>query len=207
MLVKLDFSGKISNEEIINCVKNVMDSTNYLSRTINDLNDFFNIKNLEYKEITTKDIFTFLKLKNDEKLIENNIKYISNIEDNFLIKTNKDILIKSIINIIDNSIEALIKKNINKDERFIFIYIYKENKNCIISIKDNAGGIDDKILNNIFEPYSTTKHQSIGTGLSLYMTYQIINQKLNGTIEAKNVSYKYNNKFYKGAEFMIKLYH
>ena len=34
-----------------------------------------------------------------------------------------------------------------------------------ISFKDNGGGIEDSIRNRIFEPYFTTKHQSVGTGI------------------------------------------
>ena len=61
------------------------------------------------------------------------------------------------------------------------------------------------IINKIFEPYFTTKHQSIGTGIGLYMTNQIISKHLKGMISVKNVNYAYENKKLFGCEFKISL--
>lgn len=117
------------------------------------------------------------------------------IKENFKITTNKNILIQSIVNITDNTVEAFERNNIKIDEWFVFVKAYYEESSCVISIKDNAGGIGEQIIDKIFEPYFTTKHK---------MTYQVINQQLNGTIESHNVSYKYKNNIYKGSEFISK---
>ena len=68
----------------------------------------------------------------------------------------------------------------------------------MLQIKDNGGGIDDTIINKIFEPYFTTKHQSQGTGLGLYTVFNII-KKMNLNITVENNEYIYKNKNYKGA--------
>ena len=57
---------------------------------------------------------------------------------------------------------------------------------AILSIKDNAGGIDKDILPKIFNPYFTTKHQSIGTGLGLHIAKMIIEDNMGGSLNAKN---------------------
>ena len=77
--------------------------------------------------------------------------------------------------------------------------------NISIKIKDNAGGIPLNVLPKIFEPYFTTKHQSQGTGLGLHMTYNLIVDGMNGTIEVNNNSYVYKGDKYIGAEFIINL--
>ena len=74
----------------------------------------------------------------------------------------------------------------------------KNDSSIILIIKDNAGGIkDSKILKRIFEPYFTTKNQSQGTGIGLYITKLIIEENLEGNIEVKNIE--------NGLEFKIQL--
>jgi signal transduction histidine kinase len=95
------------------------------------------------------------------------------------------------LNIITNSKDALISKESQK----IIEVIVKKSKNKIrINIVDNGGGIDEKILPHIFEPYYTTKYKSAGTGIGLYMSQQIIQKHMRGTIDCKNVYYKIANK-------------
>ena len=53
-----------------------------------------------------------------------------------------------------------------------------------IEIIDDAGAIDEKIINSIFEPYFTTKED--GTGIGLYMAKIIIEDKMRGTINVRN---------------------
>jgi signal transduction histidine kinase len=53
-----------------------------------------------------------------------------------------------------------------------------------IEIIDDAGSIDEKIINSIFEPYFTTKED--GMGLGLYMAKIIIEDKMRGKIFVKN---------------------
>ena len=93
----------------------------------------------------------------------------------------------------------------NNDNKYIFIDVHKNKGKIDISIKDNAGGIDRNIINRIFEPYFTTKHQSQGTGIGLYMTQEMIVNHMNGTISVHNVEFTYNDINCKGVEFMITL--
>ena len=85
----------------------------------------------------------------------------------------------------------------------MFIEAKRENQKIVIKIKDNAGGIDSEILEKVFEPYFTTKHQSQGTGIGLYMCEEIIYKHMNGHIDVSNVEYEYNNNKYKGALVLI----
>jgi signal transduction histidine kinase/tetratricopeptide (TPR) repeat protein len=53
-----------------------------------------------------------------------------------------------------------------------------------LTVKDNGGGIDPGVMERLFEPYFSTKET--GTGIGLYMSKMIIEQSMNGRIEAKN---------------------
>ncbi|MEH1009954.1 HAMP domain-containing sensor histidine kinase [Campylobacter concisus] len=57
------------------------------------------------------------------------------------------------------------KIKINNDEKFAYL-----------SVEDNGGGIDKNVIDEIFKPYFTTKEDTKGTGLGLYMSKQIIDQ-------------------------------
>jgi len=108
-----------------------------------------------------------------------------------------------LLNILNNAKDALIKSNITN--KLIFVNIYKDDKNIIIDIKDNAGGIEDSIIDKVFDPYFTTNHQSQGKGLGLYTSLKIITKLFNGTIEVENDVFKYDENSYKGAKFKIKI--
>ncbi len=95
--------------------------------------------------------------------------------------------------------------NIEEDERFLVISQKIIDDKVIITFKDNAGGIPQKVLPKIFEPYFTTKHQSQGTGLGLHMSYNLIVNHMGGSIEVKNETFEFNSKKYTGAKFIITL--
>ena len=75
----------------------------------------------------------------------------------------------------------------------------------IIKIKDNAGGIEDNVINRIFEPYFTTKNEDQGTGIGLYMCNEIITKHLRGTIQGSTTIFDYLDNEYKGTIFTINL--
>ena len=109
-------------------------------------------------------------------------------------------MIQVLINILNNSKDAL---ETVFDEKLILIDIVKENKKAIIKIKDNAGGIPEDIIDKIFEPYFTTKHQSQGTGIGLYMSQEIIHKHMNGYFDISNTEFEYKGKTYKGTLALI----
>jgi two-component system, NtrC family, C4-dicarboxylate transport sensor histidine kinase DctB len=95
------------------------------------------------------------------------------------------------LNIISNSKDAL--KTITHKPRLIQVVVKKVKNRAKIYLYDNGGGIDNEILPKIFEPYYTTKYKSNGTGIGLYMSKQIIEKQMHGSIKCKNVYYKIDN--------------
>ena len=61
-----------------------------------------------------------------------------------------------------------------------------ENKNIVLTIKDDGLGIPKDIIANIFDPFFTTKLGQGGSGLGLNITYNIVNSLLGGSIKVES---------------------
>ena len=193
----------LTDKEFFQSCELIDKNAQYLSTTIDDFKNF--IKGDRDKNIfnLSNDIHSFIHLV-DGSARKYNIKFILELDDDIKIDGYENELIQCFINIFNNAKDVL--KEINEDNRYIFITTFIDDKsNAVIKIKDNAGGIPIEIIEKIFEPYFTTKHQSQGTGLGLNMTYNLIVDGMNGIIEANNENYSYLDTKYSGAVFTITL--
>jgi signal transduction histidine kinase len=154
------------------------ETVRYLSETIDDFRDYFKPNKVKSKvniaKLFGKSIF-FLK----DEMTQQSIRYISNIDKEITIESYKNELLQSIINIIKNSIDAFKTNDIADKE--ISVSVHSSADHISIIIQDNAGGIDESIIQKIFEPYFSTKNKN-GTGLGLYMCKVIITEHLHGEI-------------------------
>ena len=192
----------LENYDIAPDMDIIMKQAQYLSTTIDDFRNFIKNTN-DVKELSLKKTIDKTLSILHSAMVNNNIKIISNLKDDMKINGYENELIQSFINIINNARDA-IKEHIKNDEdRLIFITTLKDKDSLIITIKDSGGGIDDNLIERIFEPYFTTKHHNLGTGIGLSMTYKMITQRHNALIEVYNEEYEYNNKKYFGACFKI----
>lgn len=192
--------GDLDDEFFNKTLDSVMNTSRYLSSTIDDFRYFFKPQREKedfYLENCCNRTIDLLEVN----FLEKNIKVICTIDD---VKINgyETELIQVLINLLNNSKDALESK---EDEKLIFIDILRKNNKAIIKIKDNAGGIDEDILDKVFEPYFTTKHQAQGTGIGLYMCQEIVTKHMNGHIDITNTQFKYNEKIHKGTLAVIVL--
>jgi signal transduction histidine kinase len=198
--VKKDFD-KLSDNDFYETMDIINNSAQHLSDTIDDFRNFFTNE----KEASTFDvnipIDKVLYLINS-KLKNRNITVVRNTEIITILGLVNE-FIQVLINIINNALDAF--EDSNCEQKIIFINLYKDHNKLILKIKDNAGGIEEHILDRIFEPYFTTKHKSQGTGIGLYMSTEIIKKHIHGNLTVSNQLYTYNNIKYKGAEFRIEL--
>ena len=187
----------LSDEEFNNSCNSIINNTKKLSITIENFTNFFdknnNISNFSLNE-AINEVLSFF----DSIFEKNNIKYNFTHDNDIILTCNKNDFSQAFLNILDNSIYALIE---NKDENDRFILI--DFSNNILQIKDTANGIDETILSKILEPYFTTKHQAFGVGLGLYVVQEFFVKTLGFKIDIKNVSFEHENKEYNGINFII----
>ncbi len=89
-----------------------------------------------------------------------------------------------VISILTNAKDMLLHRKIKK--ACINIDLYETDRHVVLSISDNAGGVRKENMQRIFDPYFTTKHKSIGTGLGLYISKMIIEKNMGGLLSVEN---------------------
>ena len=168
-----------------------------ISRLEETINSFlFSVRKLELdiEDVNINDLIlstlSFLKYEIEKNNISIDIKFD---KDNLILRLDEKYIKQSLINIIQNAIDAMSE---NKDNnKKIYIKLRTIDNYAVISIKDTGIGMKEETLNKIFEPYFTTKRH--GTGLGLTNVVRII--------EAHNGNISIESEYGKGSEFIIKL--
>ncbi|MBN1300749.1 MAG: PAS domain-containing protein [Melioribacteraceae bacterium] len=95
------------------------------------------------------------------------------------------------VNLIMNSYDAV------REDGKLFISTRQQGNTIEIIFNDNGEGISEENLNKIFDPFFTTKQKDNGTGLGLYLSYNVIKDH-GGEISAES-------KLNEGTKFTISL--
>lgn len=174
----------LSQEELDKAVDKSKVLITKMSTTIDDFRNFFRIDKTK-QQFNIKDA-----IQDTMGLVDASLKNHHIFID--ITKTNNDIdflgykneLEQVLLNLINNAKDALVENNIENPK--ISIESFLKNNYIFIEIQDNAGGISNEIIANIFDPYFTTKEQGKGTGIGLYMSKMIIQNNMSGNITVEN---------------------
>ena len=182
--------GKLTPQIVEEKVNDAILLGENMSNTLEDFQNFF--KPTKDKEIfSLKDCiqhsFELSKYLLDKEKIDFHLKILHDVEMYGFYNELSHVF----LNIISNSKDALVLK---EHKKLIEVTVKKSKNKIRINIIDNGGGIDKDILPHVFEPYYTTKYKSAGTGIGLYMSKQIIEKHMRGTIDCKNTYYKIANQ-------------
>ncbi|XPV70322.1 MAG: transporter substrate-binding domain-containing protein [Halarcobacter sp.] len=190
-LIHNNLDKKTFEEEL----KLIANYSNHLSTTIDDFRNFFK-NNKEKSNFNLEQlIFKSIDLVKNS-LTQNSIDLRTKFNCSINLISYPNEIQQVLLNLIKNSEDILIENN--KEKRIIEIETSKkDNKFAIIRIYDNGGGIDEEVIEKIFDPYFSTKLSKDGTGLGLYMSKIIINDHCKGSLFAKNE--------YNGISFYIHL--
>ncbi len=188
--------GMLAKDTLYSSMENIIKNTEYLSKTIDNFRNFFTPnKPKEVKPLS--EVFETIDCIFGNSLEEANIKLVKNIQ-NITLNTYVNELSQVLINFIKNGKDAI------GNDGVILIDCFVEDIICI-KVKDSGGGIPLDIIDKIYDPYFTTKDTAIGTGIGLNMSQQIITEHLGGEIAVHNIEFTYEDKIYKGAEFVVTL--
>lgn len=189
--------GKLDDAFIDAQVEEGMKLANSMSKTIDDFRNFFKPDKQEelfslqrvIGEALDLVAIYYQKLGIQIDLICKNDFYTNGYSNEFS---------QVIMNLLANAKDILSEKK--EPEKYIEIIIDQVAPNeGKISVIDNGGGMRADVLERMFEPYFTTKHQNTGTGIGLYMSQEIIEKHMRGRIWAENIAHRFtkNNKLFK----------
>jgi signal transduction histidine kinase len=186
--------GILDRDEVSTKLDTMEKRVVYMSDTIEDFMNY-------YKPNKDRSLFSVYTALKKALEITNYTKYSEIIEININGDKKLNIyglmneFVQVIVSILSNIYDIIELRSIPNIK--IDIRLKEEHEEVVLSISDNAGGIDADILPKIFNPYFTTKHQSMGTGLGLHIAKMIIEDQMNGKLQAEN-----NNL---GATFTIRM--
>lgn len=102
------------------------------------------------------------------------------------------------LNLLKNGAEAMTEKDYSDGQQRFICKITTENNMAVVEIEDNGPGISKSVQSRIFDPFFTTKDIDKGTGLGLFVSYFIIKDQHNGSIEIDSMPGEWS-------KFIIKL--
>ena len=183
----------LEKKDIKECIDKQTIQINHIVETLNEFRSFFRPSE-ELIVISSREIIDSSLVLLKDKLLQHVVEVELNIEKNTNIEVIPSEFKHVLINIITNAVDEFENKKISNPK--LIINSYKEDEMIVLEIIDNAGGIPEDIIAKIFTANFTTKKESKGTGVGLYLVSLILN-KINAIIDVKNTL--------NGAKFSIKL--
>lgn len=185
--ISIDLLGEIENARNVNTnelytsmqflLSNIDTGITRTTEIIRSLMAFSRNENQEYRLLDIKDgirdVLVILKSKYQGKITIDE-DYDTNLP---LIKCNHNGITQVFMNLISNAIDSIN----NTGTVAISAKYHKESDEVIIRVKDSGCGIPENIIDKIFDPFFTTKEVGKGTGLGLYMSYNMVKYHM-GTI-------------------------
>jgi len=185
--IRDNYKSKDTNLQLINkYFDKSFTQINYMSQTIDDFRNFYKPSKQKTQFNLTDAINSTLEIIRAQ-LKNERIEIVLNIGDINLYSYENE-LKQAFLNIFNNAQDAIKqKKENNSFNPFIKMETKLEEKALEISIINNGGQIKEQTLSRIFEPYFTTKFETQGTGIGLYMTKSIIETNIKGKIKVQNI--------------------
>jgi len=184
---KFDLSDPFEKKKFLSYLdrkhNSILEYVQYLSSTTDDFKDFFNPNKSKELTALSTPIENALNIV-QHAMKKNNIEISTDFhaQTEFMMYPNE--ITQVLLNLLKNSEDNFKEKRIQNPKIVIATLLNEEH--AVIRIYDNGGGIPADIAKHIFEPYFSTKNDTLGTGLGLYMSKMIMEEHHNATLSMQN---------------------
>ena len=182
-IIKLDFDeGSVDSAYITQFKDDIQVQIDHMVNTLDEFRTFFR-PNKEHEQFAIIDIINSVLFLTKDDLLKNRINVDITEQAHIEIDGSSNEFKHLVLNIINNAKDAFNENQIER--RKITIRLIIDNDSKRLEIEDNAGGIPESIIGDIFKANVTSKEEGKGTGIGLYMSTQIAN-KHHATLTVKN---------------------
>ena len=155
----------------------------FMSETIDNFRNYFR-PNREKEFVLVSDVIQTTLGLMKSSLDVDGIEVEMQLRGSDLTHIYRNEFMQVILNLVKNAKDMLNSKKVQNPK--IVINTICHSNSLVVSVCDNAGGVDENIMDRIFEPYFSTKDKKSGTGLGLYMSKMIIEEYMDGKLSITN---------------------
>lgn len=185
---------ELTQEELDHEVGRIMEIILHMSQTIDDFRNFFRMDKEKVRFIANQSVAKAVEFISPS-LTSNGIRITVTEQPEVSVTGYGNEYAQVLLNLLSNAKDILVERGVASPR--IDIRIASSNGRSVVTVTDNGGGISPEVMPKIFDPYFTTKEQTQGTGIGLYMSKIIIEQNMGGSLIAQNVE--------GGAQFRIEV--
>lgn len=177
--------GTAQKDDYVDAHNKTNEQLQYMSQTIDDFRNFS-------QPNKDKEVFMLEEvIKSALNLSEGSLKYakvkphVFSDEEHPVYGMRHEMM-QVCMNMIKNVQDVVLQRKV--DDPWLKIYISNRDEEVVLAFEDNGGGVGEKVIQKIFDPYFSTKsHQ--GTGIGLYMSKEIIEKSMLGKIGVTNTKH------------------
>ena len=173
-----------NNNDMGNVIDIVEQQIEYMSQTIDDFRNFFK-QDRTQTQVNVYHLIEEVETLLGPLLTSKKIELIKNIDRTIEVLVYHNELKQVLLNIVNNAREAI--EHSKNTTREITVSCVSDKYHCKITVEDSGGGVPHHIVDKIFDPYFTTKFESQGTGIGLYMAKMIIEKHCFGKLSVYNI--------------------
>ncbi|MCS7338005.1 MAG: ATP-binding protein [Verrucomicrobiae bacterium] len=170
--------------EYLEILQDIEDGLDRVKKIVSDLRMFTHPESGPTEQVELAEVVEVaLRLLSNE--LRGKVKLEQHVPRGHTVWANKNKLIHVCVNLLQNSLDALKRKQFDGDTPCITIRAWSESGRALLSVRDNGPGIKPEHMDKIFDPFFTTKDVGEGMGLGLSICYRIM-REFNGAIHVKS---------------------
>jgi C4-dicarboxylate-specific signal transduction histidine kinase len=183
-------SGELVEKEMDNVAGRCLEQIQHMSRTMDEFRSFFKPQPQSLPFSLAAEVTRALSLVS-ASFTRLGINTSLTVEEDTELVGSSNQCAQVLLTLFQNCQEAFVERAIAAP--LVTVWVFRDHDRAVVTVLDNAGGIDAGVIDSLFSSHVTTKEK--GSGIGLYLARTIVEKKFNGELSVSNSS--------GGAEFRI----